>query len=166
MNLIFRRVIVFTSLITNLIFFEGNSFAGNYKFPKKTSITSTVNAGKLSREYSLIADRVSKAVVYIHTAIDKTKLSESELEAFEKNDDPKKYNSQGSGFIFDLKKGYIITNAHVVEKALKIEVRLSDGNIYTTELVGLDSETDIAVIKIEDEKIFSKRLRTIIICEF
>lgn len=54
----------------------------------------------------------------------------------------------GSGFIVDA-KGYIITNAHVVDNASKITVRLNSGEEFNAKLVGSDEETDIAVLKIE-----------------
>ncbi len=54
----------------------------------------------------------------------------------------------GSGFIFD-RQGYIITNNHVVNGAEKILVRLWNGTEYDAEIVGLDPDTDIGVIKIE-----------------
>lgn len=53
----------------------------------------------------------------------------------------------GSGVIISA-DGYIITNNHVVEDANSISVTLYDGKTYTAELVGTDSKTDIAVIKI------------------
>ncbi len=53
----------------------------------------------------------------------------------------------GSGFVFD-KKGHIITNAHVVEDAIKVVVTFLDGRSYNAEIVGVDTFTDIAVIKV------------------
>lgn len=55
--------------------------------------------------------------------------------------------SQGSG-IFYSTDGYIITNAHVVADATKLKVITHDGNTYEAELVGADTLTDLAVIKI------------------
>lgn len=54
----------------------------------------------------------------------------------------------GSGFIVD-KAGYVITNAHVVEGAARINVKLENGEEYPATVIGLDDETDIAVIKID-----------------
>lgn len=56
--------------------------------------------------------------------------------------------SLGSGFIVD-KAGYILTNHHVVDKATKIMVRLDDKSEYEGKLIGSDSETDLAVVKID-----------------
>lgn len=52
----------------------------------------------------------------------------------------------GSGSIID-KKGYVLTNVHVVKDASKIYVSLSDGTQYEADVVGLDEESDLAVIK-------------------
>jgi len=60
-----------------------------------------------------------------------------------------KQRSLGSGVIVD-KNGYILTNEHVVSKADKIKVKvLDDPKSYDAKVVGTDSETDLAVIKIE-----------------
>lgn len=56
----------------------------------------------------------------------------------------------GSGFIVD-KRGYIVTNAHVVDGAARITVKLDSGEEFTASVVGVDGteETDLAVIKID-----------------
>ncbi len=60
--------------------------------------------------------------------------------------------SLGSGVIVD-SKGYIVTNRHVVEKADRIRVKLQDENPaspgHDAKLIGMDQETDLAVIKID-----------------
>ncbi len=57
-------------------------------------------------------------------------------------------HSLGSGVIVD-KRGYILTNNHVIEQADQIEVRLSDKRKFQATVVGKDSKTDLAVIKID-----------------
>jgi S1-C subfamily serine protease len=54
----------------------------------------------------------------------------------------------GSGSVLD-KQGHILTNFHVIEGARDIEVTLYDGNTYEASPVGVDPDTDMAVIKIE-----------------
>lgn len=56
--------------------------------------------------------------------------------------------SEGSGIIAT-SDGYIITNAHVVDGASSLKVILSDGTTYQAKLIGSDSVTDLAVIKID-----------------
>jgi serine protease Do len=60
-----------------------------------------------------------------------------------------KERSLGSGFIID-KEGYIVTNNHVVADADQIKVKLSNNKEYNAKIVGRDSKTDLALIKIED----------------
>ncbi|AEV30795.1 trypsin-like serine protease with C-terminal PDZ domain [Sphaerochaeta pleomorpha str. Grapes] len=57
----------------------------------------------------------------------------------------------GSGIILS-SEGYILTNAHVVEKAASLKVSLYDQSSYTAKLIGVDSEDDLAVIKISVDK--------------
>lgn len=61
---------------------------------------------------------------------------------------PQPQLSQGSGFLIS-SDGHIMTNAHVVKGADKIEVTLNDGQVLPATLVGADPQTDIALIKIE-----------------
>jgi serine protease Do len=59
--------------------------------------------------------------------------------------------SLGSGFIID-REGYIITNNHVIEGASEIRVRLSTERDFEAEVVGRDSKTDLALIKIKSSQ--------------
>ncbi len=61
---------------------------------------------------------------------------------------PQPQIGQGSGFIVS-PDGYIMTNAHVVRGADKIEVTLNDGEVKTATLIGADPHTDLAIIKID-----------------
>ncbi len=54
----------------------------------------------------------------------------------------------GSGSIID-RRGYILTNYHVVEKAYKVHINLADGSQYDGEVVGKDAENDLAVVKFD-----------------
>lgn len=55
----------------------------------------------------------------------------------------------GSGVIIS-EDGYIVTNNHVVDGATKLRVKLNDGRTYDAELIGKDSATDIALLKIDE----------------
>lgn len=63
---------------------------------------------------------------------------------------PRKYESHslGSGFIIS-KDGYILTNAHVVEAANEISVRLTDKREFNAKVIGADQKTDVALLKID-----------------
>jgi serine protease Do len=62
-----------------------------------------------------------------------------------------KQRSLGSGFIMD-REGYIVTNNHVIEDADEIVVRLANEKEFNAKVVGRDSKTDLALIKIQDAK--------------
>ncbi|MEM9620060.1 MAG: Do family serine endopeptidase [Pseudomonadota bacterium] len=57
--------------------------------------------------------------------------------------------SAGSGVVVDAAGGYIVTNNHVVERADEITVHLADGRALTAELVGRDTQVDLAVLKVD-----------------
>ncbi|MCZ7644452.1 MAG: trypsin-like peptidase domain-containing protein [Planctomycetota bacterium] len=59
----------------------------------------------------------------------------------------------GSGFIFDAKNGYVLTNDHVVKGGDGWVVRLGDKRELAAQLVGRDPQTDLAVLKVEDERL-------------
>ncbi len=63
---------------------------------------------------------------------------------------PKKFKQQslGSGFIID-KEGFILTNNHVVEKTDEITVTLADERQFRAKIIGRDSKTDLALIRME-----------------
>lgn len=56
--------------------------------------------------------------------------------------------SRGSGFVYDM-SGHIITNAHVVKDALSIRVTFNDGYVTQAEIAGIDTYSDLAVIKVD-----------------
>ena len=106
-----------------------------------------------------VAEKVMPAVVSIDT---KRKVESGSGPQFEEPfgqlfrnlipdyQQPREYEVPGfaSGFIFD-KRGYVVTNNHVVQDAEDIVVRLLDGSEYKATVVGSDPNTDIAILKIE-----------------
>jgi len=54
----------------------------------------------------------------------------------------------GSGVVFDARRGFIITNSHVIDHADDITVKLTDGRALPARRVGADPETDVAVIQV------------------
>jgi len=72
----------------------------------------------------------------------------------QQGDQPKrehKVTSLGSGFIIDA-SGYIVTNDHVVDQAKDVQVTLTDGSEYPAKVIGTDSKTDLALLKVETKK--------------
>src|SRR5690242_1663723 len=64
---------------------------------------------------------------------------------------PRRVTSLGSGFLID-PAGYVVTNNHVIEDADEITVILQDNTNLKAKLVGKDSKTDIALLKVETDK--------------
>src|SRR5882724_3114372 len=115
----------------------------------------------LSASFAEIARRVEPAVVNIETLQTSSDVVEKDDED-QKEDQPsnnplldmfrrqqrRPTRGVGSGFIVS-PKGYILTNEHVIEDATRIIVGLQSGEKYRAKVVGVDSATDVAVIKID-----------------
>ena len=67
----------------------------------------------------------------------------------------RKFQSIGSGVIIDPDNGIIITNEHVIRNATLITITLNDGRRLKAKLVGGDSETDVAVLKVDAKNLKS-----------
>ena len=114
----------------------------------------------LSASFVEIASRVEPAVVNIDTMQVQTEIAEGDNE--DKPDrtqsnplydmlhrpQPRPTRGVGSGFIID-PKGYILTNNHVIDGATRITIGLLTGERLRGKVIGIDRETDLAVIKID-----------------
>ncbi|MGH9703691.1 MAG: Do family serine endopeptidase [Candidatus Acidiferrales bacterium] len=133
--------------------------------PSGVSLLAIPEPIQLSSTFAGISAKLEPAVVNISTTqvIDHPKAKKTPRrngdpfqdffdKFFESPDDgPSAERSLGSGMLVD-KKGYILTNQHVIDQATKIQVTLNgDPKNYTAKLIGTDSETDVAVIKIESD---------------
>src|SRR5580700_448575 len=109
---------------------------------------STAEAKRLSDGFVAVADRVSPSVVQIDvTARDEKADALSRFFGRGGRDEPVA-RTMGSGVVF-APDGTILTNNHVVEDALTINVRLRDGRYLPARLVGRDPATDLAVVKVD-----------------
>ena len=105
---------------------------------------------QLSTAYQMISQRVGPSVVHINT-IGPAQPPISTLHLPGSGMTPplrSPLDGQGSGFVVD-RVGYIVTNYHVVRDAREIRVALSDGRRVIGEVVGMDPETDLAVIRVD-----------------
>jgi Do/DeqQ family serine protease len=75
------------------------------------------------------------------------------FKGFENLPQRKEVKSLGSGVIIDADAGYIVTNHHVIEGADEIAVTLHDGQQLEAKIVGSDPEADVAILKIEHDKL-------------
>ena len=64
---------------------------------------------------------------------------------------PRRVNSLGSGFIID-PTGFVVTNNHVIADADEVSVILNDGTTLKAEIVGRDTKTDLALLKVKSDK--------------
>ena len=113
---------------------------------------------QFSDQFANIAEKVNPAVVTILTE-KKIDISQSNRSSPQEDlfrfyfNQPRqreyKSSALGSGVILDAKKGYIITNNHVVEDVDEITVRLLDKSEYEATIIGKDPKSDLAVIKIK-----------------
>jgi len=103
-------------------------------------------APELARLNDLLSDltaRLQPGLVYVR--VQRTVLAKEESPR-EEPSEPRR--STGSGFVID-PNGLIVTNAHVVDSAGTIQVRLADGRRFPATVVGRDSRVDVALLKIE-----------------
>jgi S1-C subfamily serine protease len=69
---------------------------------------------------------------------------------------PRETSASGSGVVVDARRGYVLTNNHVVAEADAIEVTTKDNQRFRTRLVGRDPGTDIAVLQIQGQGLHHK----------
>ena len=119
-------------------------------------------AQQLSRAFSMVAGHVKPAVVSVYSEKNVTLTEPAFPFPFGNNffqqffggqaPQQREYHGEehgmGSGMILD-QQGHILTNYHVVKDVNDIKVRLADGRTFEAEIVGTDSDTDVAVIRIK-----------------
>lgn len=106
------------------------------------SISTTSNKNQLS--VSEVVDLVEDAVVEIRTESVRTNAFYGE------------YITEGAGSgVIITENGYIVTNYHVINGASKVIVKLKNQNEYEATVIGSDSQTDLALLKIEEIKLTS-----------
>jgi serine protease Do len=111
--------------------------------------TSSSTAGLSENPIADAAAKVGPAVVNIDVLAERRVPNPfGEIFGFELPTEKQILAGKGSGVIID-KDGYIVTNNHVVAGADKITVTLADGRTFKARLVGRDSQTDLAVLKID-----------------
>ena len=119
--------------------------------PSLTPASYSFNTNKVAAEmtdFTRAAEKTVNAVVHVkNTSIQKSNMS-GWLRQFYGDDFDEKRIGTGSGVIIS-PDGLIITNYHVIENALEIEVTSNKNKTYTAEVIGSDPSTDLAVLKIK-----------------
>jgi serine protease Do len=147
---------------------SGRAQATHEQSPSGASLLAIPDPVTLSSAFAGISKKLGPAVVNISTTqiIEKPKDSKKQKHQndpfqdffdrfFDSPDNgPDAERSLGSGVIVD-KKGFILTNDHVIDQATKIQVALDgDSTHYNAHVVGADKDTDLAVIKIDGDHEF------------
>lgn len=117
------------ALASGLITLPTSNSLTNVSSNKSGSGSATAKSGE-APDWQTVASDVSGSVVSIQTALSNG-------------------TAKGSGAIIDT-EGHIITNNHVISGAQQIQVTLANGNMYSATLVGTDTTTDLAVIKLDN----------------
>ncbi|GDY26514.1 DegQ family serine endoprotease [Agarivorans sp. Toyoura001] len=114
-----------------------------------------------------VLEQTTPAVVNISVA--GTKVSQQQLPELFKyffgpggnpdtGEQERPFQGLGSGVVIDAKKGYVITNYHVIHEADEIVVTLKDGRTFEAEVLGSDRHTDIALLKIDADELVDIKL--------
>jgi S1-C subfamily serine protease len=141
--------------------------------PAAPIIASNATAAAASTFITDVVDKVGPAVVRINTSRTAAQQPAIDSPFFRRffgelpegavpDDSPQGGRRQveqgtGSGFIIN-GNGQVITNAHVVQGADKVTVTLKDGRVFQGKVMGIDTVTDVAVVKIEGDKLPSVTL--------
>lgn len=122
-----------------------------------TTTTTTVSKTAVKNENSTTqaVDKVKDAVVSVITYSANSQNSLFGSTETDTDTNTEQVSSEGSGVIYK-KEGnfaYLVTNTHVINGAKKVDIRLADGTKVPGEIVGSDTYSDIAVVKIAADKV-------------
>ena len=128
---------------------QGNQATNN------NSNTVTQTSYKNETSTTQAVNKVKDAVVSVITYSSNRQSSVFNGDETNSDSDNQQIASEGSGVIYkkDDKDAYLVTNTHVINGASKVDIRLADGTKVPGEIVGSDTFSDIAVVKISSEKV-------------
>ena len=148
--------------------------ANNYTLaPASTPVKVDANLEflkQLSIANQKLAESCKRGLVFI--SVSKTMKGQNYVDPFEfffggpgpmGPQEAPKQEGFGSGFIVDLDKGYILTNNHVVESSDKITLKFANGKSYEGKVIGLDKDTDVAVVQVKDHKFSRDNLSALVL---
>ena len=120
-----------------------------------TTNTVTQTSYKNENATTQAVNKVKDAVVSVITYSANRQNSVFGNDETDTDTDSQQVASEGSGVIYKKngKDAYLVTNTHVIKGASKVDIRLADGTKVPGEIVGSDTFSDIAVVKISSEKV-------------
>ena len=142
----------FSGLLGSLAVLQFNQKQGG---GEQNSAAVTQTASKNENSTTQAVDKVKDAVVSIITYSENSQGSFVGTDDTDTDSNTEQINSEGSGVIYkkDGDDAYLVTNTHVISGAKKVDIRLADGTKVSGEIVGSDTYSDIAVVKISSEKV-------------
>ena len=155
----FTFLIVVVTVGVNLLINETKE--KNFTYDTFQTInTSTVSNGNQFQDFktfqnpdfTIAAEKTINCVVHVKNTAN-SRSSNSLWDLFYGNSQQKRTVGTGSGVIVS-SDGYIITNYHVIDNANSIEVTTNDNKSFNAELVGYDENSDIAILKIDNNRSF------------
>ena len=128
---------------------QGNQATNN------NSGTVTQTSYKNENSTTQAVNKIKDAVVSVITYSANKQSSVFGTEESNSDTDNQQIASEGSGVIYKKNENdaYIVTNTHVINGASKVDIRLADGTKVPGEIIGSDTFSDIAVVKISSEKV-------------
>ena len=138
------------SFVTLQLYQKQGSQAAN-----NTTNTVTQTSYKNENATTQAVNKVKDAVVSVITYSANRQNSVFGNDETDTDTDSQQVASEGSGVIYKKngKDAYLVTNTHVIKGASKVDIRLADGTKVPGEIVGSDTFSDIAVVKISSEKV-------------
>ena len=114
--------------------------------------TSYKNENSTTQAVNKVKDAVVSIITYSSNSRQSSVFNTDEANS---DSDNQQIASEGSGVIYKKndKDAYLVTNTHVINGASKVDIRLADGTKVPGEIVGSDTFSDIAVVKISSEKV-------------
>jgi serine protease Do len=166
---------VVAAFVSGLVFASGldlTKFGYAQSSPTRPAASSSVapivppSVSDLNNAFSSIAERVTPAVVSIHSERTQRSIRQQQQQQqqrqrpaprsfedfFGDREPPVPQEASGSGFIVSA-DGYILTNNHVVQGFDRVEVTLTDRRTFPARVIGRDETTDVAVLKIDQRNL-------------
>ena len=142
----------FSGILGSLVILQFNQ---KQEITKQNSTGITQTAVKNENSTTQAVDKVKDAVVSVITYSANSQNSLFGSAETDTDTNTEQVSSEGSGVIYK-KEGnfaYLVTNTHVISGAKKVDIRLADGTKVPGEIVGSDTYSDIAVVKIAADKV-------------
>ena len=136
-----RTLVALLAVVGLAIGCAGPSATGGKFWRESPNASAAPDLARVNGLLADLAERLQPGLV--HVRVQRTLKADTPRE-----DSGEPRRSTGSGFVID-PSGLIVTNAHVIEGAAAIQVRLADGKRFQGQVVGRDNRVDLALLKIE-----------------